>query len=51
MHRQGGHIPAVETDAAAVGGERAGDLADQRGLAGAVRADHRVDFARTHVED
>src|SRR5262249_50998912 len=41
---------AAEDDAAGVGGEQAGDLVDQRGLAGAVRADHGVQFARADLE-
>ena len=37
-----GHVLAGEQDAAGVGGELAGDQVDERGLAGAVRADQRV---------
>ena len=48
--RQRGDVVAVETDAAGVGRDLAGELADQRGLAGAVRADDGVQLARRHVE-
>ena len=33
-----------------LGGKLAGDHVEQRGLAGAVRADHREDRALAHVE-
>ena len=42
-----GHRPALEGDAAGVGGLRAGDDLDQRGLAGAVLADQGVAPAPT----
>ena len=48
--RQRGDVAAVETDAAGVGRDLAGELADQRGLAGAVRPDDGVQLARRHVE-
>ncbi len=41
---------AVDDDGAAVGRGRAGEDPHQRGLAGAVFADERVDLARAHVE-
>ena len=40
----------VEADAAGIGRDLAGELADQRGLAGAVRADDGVQFAARDVE-
>ena len=43
--RQGRDVPAGEDDAAGVRGDLAGELADQRGLAGAVRADDGVQLA------
>ena len=43
--RQCGDIAAVEQDAPGVWREFAGELADQRGLSGAVRADERVGLA------
>ena len=39
---------ALECDAARVRREHAGDQIEQRGLAGAVRADHREDRALRH---
>ena len=50
VHRQRGDVVAGEVDAAGVRTQLAGQLRDQRGLAGAVRADHRVQLARRHVE-
>ena len=50
MHRQMGDVAAGEVDGAGVGREVAGELADQRGLAGAVGADQGVDLARPHVD-
>ena len=50
MHRQRGDVAAVEKDAAGVGRDQAGNLVDQRGLAGAVGADHGVQFAGRDVE-
>ena len=44
-HRQPGHVVAVEEDAAGIGGEGAGDLVDEGGLAGAVGADDGVGLA------
>ena len=41
---------AVEQDLALVGHDRAGEALDQRGLAGAVVADHGQDLARPQVE-
>ena len=41
---------AGEGDAAGIGREGAGDQVEQRGLAGAVRADHREDRALRHLE-
>ena len=43
--RDGREIGAVEQDAAAAWPQHAGDHVEQRGLAGAVRADHAADFA------
>ena len=43
--RDGREIVAVEHDAAAARPQHAGDHVEQRGLAGAVRADHAADFA------
>ena len=43
-------VAAVEDDAAGVGGERAGDLVDEGGLAGAVGADDGVGLAGEDVE-
>ena len=43
-------VDAVEQDAAAAWPQHAGDHVEQRGLAGAVRADHAADFARRHVK-
>ena len=44
------HLPALEAVAPAVGGLRAGDGLDQRGLAGAVVAHERDDLARVDLE-
>ena len=49
-HRQMRDVATVEDDAAGVGGERAGDLVDERGLAGAVGADDGVRLAGQNVE-
>ena len=38
-------LAAVQPDGAVVGRVQAGDQIEQRGLAGAVRADQRMDFA------
>ena len=48
--RQRRDIAAVEANAPGVGHDLAGELADQRGLAGAVRADDGVQFAARHLE-
>src|SRR5205085_8014346 len=45
-----GDVGAVEDDAAALGREHAGDLTDQRRLAGAVRPDQRVHLAARHFQ-
>ena len=45
VDRQGGDVMAVEADAAGIRRDLAGQFADQRGLAGAVRADDGVQFA------
>ena len=42
--------PALEADRAGVLADLADDLLDQRRLAGAVRADQRVDLAAAQVE-
>ena len=46
IDRQRGDVVAGEADAAGIGRDLAGELADQRGLAGAVRADDGVQLAR-----
>ena len=50
VDRQRGDVVAGEADAAGVRRDLAGELADQRGLAGAVRADDGVQLARRHRE-
>src|SRR3974390_617544 len=45
VHRHGGDVDAGESNAARVGRELAAELQDQRGLAGAVRPDYRVQLA------
>src|ERR1039458_9881965 len=50
IHRQRGDVVTGETNAAGVGRYLAAELADQCGLAGAVRPDHRVQLAGNHVE-
>ena len=50
IDRQRGDVLSVEHDAAGVRDDLAGELADQRGLAGAVRADDGLQLARHHVE-
>ena len=45
VNRQRRDVAAVEADTAGFGRDLAGQLADQRGLAGAVRADDGVQFA------
>ena len=50
IDRQRGDVAAVEMDAAGVGRDLAGELADQRGLAGAVRADDGVQLAARDIE-
>ena len=45
-----GDVDAVERDAAAVGADGAGDQVEQRGLAGAVRADDAERLALRDVE-
>ena len=50
MHRQRGNVPPVEMDAAGVRHDLAGELADQRGLAGAVRPDDGVQLALRDIE-
>src|SRR6478736_6310786 len=46
VHRQRGDVAAAEMDAAGIRRDLAGELADQRGLAGAVRPDDGVQLAR-----
>jgi hypothetical protein len=51
-----GHLQIVddlaeEADRAGIGAQRAGDLVDQRRLAGAVGPDQRMDLAGNEVED
>src|SRR3989442_15696999 len=48
--REGGDVLAREADAAGVGTQVAGELADQRGLAGAVGADDSERLAFLHLE-
>ena len=50
VDRQRGDVVAGEADAAGIGRDLAGELADQRGLAGAVRPDDRMQLAGRHVE-
>ena len=50
VRRQPVDALARERDVARVGREHAGDHVEQRGLAGAVRADHGEDLALRHVE-
>src|SRR5947207_2683112 len=50
MRWQVRHLGAIEEDAAAVGRHGAGDLANERGLAGAVRANERVYLAAHDLE-
>src|ERR1700675_3577657 len=48
--RQRGDVAAVEPDGTALRDDFAGQQTDQRGLAGAVRADDGVEFAARNVE-
>src|SRR6185437_7092913 len=48
--RKARDVVAGEDDAAAVGSQLAGELGDQRRLAGAVGADQRVHLAGTHLQ-
>ena len=50
VHRQAGHLLAVEDDAPAVARERARELVDEARLAGAIRPDERVQLAPGNVE-
>ena len=50
VHRQGRDILAGKHDAAGIGRKQPGNLVDQRRLAGAVRPDDGVQFARPDVE-
>src|ERR1043166_7447061 len=50
MHRQRGHVMALEQDAAGIRFGEAGDLMDQRGLAGAVGADDGMQLAGRDLE-
>jgi hypothetical protein len=50
VHRQRGDVAAVEPDAAALRFEETGYLIDERGLAGAIGADHGVQFPRRHLQ-
>ncbi len=50
MRRHIGNIPAGEIDPPGAGRDDAGNQVEQRGLAGAVGADHRVDAALGHRE-
>ena len=50
MRRKPGDVAAVEEDPAAVGREQAGDQVEERGLAGAVRADDGVQASAGEVK-
>ena len=50
IHRQRGHIEAVEFDASVVGLDQTGDHVEHRGLAGAVRAEQADRLALAHVK-
>ncbi len=50
MHRQRGDVATVKADRARVWCNLAGELSDQRGLAGAVRADDGMQLARRNGE-
>ena len=50
IDRQRRDVMSVEADAAAVGRDLAGQLPDQRGLAGAIGSDERVQFAARQRE-
>ena len=50
MRGEARDVRSVEKDAAAVGGEHARDLADERGLAGAVWADDGMHFAARDIQ-
>ena len=50
MRREMRHVLAEEADRAGGRGEIAGDAVEQRGLAGAVRAEHGAPLARPHRE-
>src|SRR5205085_121833 len=43
-------VAALEHDAAGIGSQLAGEMMQQRGLAGAVRADDGVQFAMRHLQ-
>ncbi len=48
MRRLAGDIPSLESDAARVGTQQPGQGIEKSALAGAVRADDGVEFARLH---
>jgi hypothetical protein len=48
--RQAGDVPAGEANGAGIRQHLPGELADQRGLAGAVRPDDRMQFARCDIQ-
>src|SRR5690606_15590011 len=50
IHRQRGHVIAVELDAAAVGGDQPGDHVEYRGLARPVRPEQSHRLAAAHVK-
>src|ERR1035437_11123476 len=50
VHRKLGDVVAGKMDAAGIGRQLSAELGDQRGLAGAVRPDHRVQLAGGDVE-
>ena len=50
VRRQARHVVAAEGDAAAAGLHLAGEHLEQRGLAGAVGADHHMRFAGAHAD-
>jgi hypothetical protein len=50
VHRQAGHVMAVELDLAAVGLDEAGDHVEDRGLAGAVGPQQADRLAAPHIQ-
>ena len=50
MHRQVRDVLAVEPDLSGIGAQQAGQHVEERGLAGAVRADQAVQPVRMHIQ-